>query len=189
MDDTAAQPTASWQAPAAPPPIPPPAAQPAVAWAPPPATPAQQGGVTVWAKVAGVLLVIGGILGGLAGLAVAVFGSAVVEMIDDMGQIPDVEGLDPRALVTGTIVFFGIIILIYSLVYLIGGIGVLRSRNWGRVLGLIAGILSGLIWLGSVTTPDVPGARDSTIGSLIAFAIHAYIVIALIFFWRRPAST
>ena len=72
---------------------------------------------------------------------------------------------------------------------LIAGIGVLRSRDWGRVLGIIVGVLSGLLWLGSVATPDRPGAQDSIIGSLIAFGIHAYIVVALLFFWRTKPST
>ena len=194
MDDTTAQPTSTWQAPAvAPPvapPIAPPAPQPAVSWAPAPAAAASNpGDVTVWAKIAGVVLVIGGILGGLAGIGLAVFGSAVVQMVEDAGAMPDFEGnLDPAAVITGTIVFFGIVIILYSLVYLFGGIGVLRSRNWGRVLGLIVGIISGLLWLGGLSAPDRPGVRDSTIFSLIFFGIHAYIVVALIFLWRRRSA-
>lgn len=198
-DETTAQPTSSWEQPTAPPPtappptapppIQPPAEQPPVAWAPPPpaAAPAA-GGVTGLAKAAGVLLIIGGVLGGLAGLAVAVFGSAVVQMVEDMGAIPNIEGVDPVAFITGFIVFFGILILVYSMLYLIGGIGIVRSRDWGRVLGIIVGIISGLVWLGSVTTPDQPGAQESIVGSLIAFGIHAYILVALIFFWRRKPA-
>ena len=36
--------------------------------------------------VAGILLIIGGILGGLAGLAVAVFGNAIVQSLEDFGR-------------------------------------------------------------------------------------------------------
>jgi hypothetical protein len=202
QSDTTAQPTSSWTQPAptsTPPPIPPPAMptpamaapapQPAVSWAPPPAPVAVAGRRTTLSLAAGILLILGGILGGLAGLAVAVFGNAIVRSLEDLGSLPDVEGMDTAAFMSGFIVFFGIIILIYSLVYLLAGIGVVRSRDWGRVLGLIVGILSGLIWLGSVATPDQPGVRDSIVGSLIAFGIHAYIVVALLFFWRTKPST
>jgi hypothetical protein len=199
--DTTAQPMSASTQPAAtstPPPIPPPAmptpaippSQPAVTWAPAPAPVAAAAGQrTTISLVAGILLIIGGILGGLAGLAVAVFGNAIVQSLEDLGGLPTLEGMDMAAFMSGFIVFFGIIILVYSLVYLFAGIGVLRSRDWGRVLGLIVGILSGLLWLGSVATPDQPGVRDSIVGSLIAFGIHAYIVVALLFFWRTKPST
>ena len=199
---TTAQPTSSWTQPAptfTPPPIAPPAMptpavaaaapQPAVSWAPAPAPVDSAGQRTTLSLVAGILLIIGGILGGLAGLAVAVFGNAVVQSLEDLGGIPEVEGVDMVAFMGGFIVFFGIIILLYSLVYFFAGIGVVRSRDWGRVLGLIVGILSGLLWLASVGTPDRPNVNDSIVGSLIAFGIHAYIVVALLFFWRTKPST
>jgi hypothetical protein len=200
--DTTAQPTSSWTQPAStstPPPIPPPAMptpamaapspQPAVSWAPAPAPVAATGKRTTLSLAAGILLILGGILGGLAGLAVAVFGNAIVRSLEDFGGMPEIEGMNVAEFMTGFIVFFGIIILVYSLVYLFAGIGVVRSRDWGRVLGLIVGTLSGLLWLASVASPDQPNARDSIVGSLIAFGIHAYIVVALLFFWRAKPST
>jgi hypothetical protein len=198
--DTTAQPTSSWTQPAAtstPPPIPPPAiptpamppTQPAVSWAPAPASVAATGKRTTLSLVAGILLILGGILGGLAGLAVAVFGNAIVRSLEELGTMPEVEGMDMEAFMSGFIVFFGIIILVYSLVYLFAGIGVVRSRDWGRVLGLIVGILSGLIWLSGLGGANQPGAADSLVGTLIGFGIHAYIVVALLFFWRTKSST
>ena len=134
-------------------------------------------------------MILGAILFALAGLAVAVLGRAVIESMGDLGQFPGLEGVDAGALASGIMTFVGILILVFALTYLIGGIGILRSRNWGRVIGLIVGILGGLLWLGSVTTPDVDGVRDSIAGSVIMFAIHAYIVVALLFFWKsKPAS-
>jgi hypothetical protein len=165
------------------------APQPAVSWAPPPAPVAVAGKRTTLSLAAGILLILGGILGGLAGLAVAVFGNAIVQSLEDLGTMPDIEGMDAAAFMSGFIVFFGIIILVYSLVYLFAGIGVVRSRDWGRVLGLIVGILSGLIWLSGLGATNQPGAGDSIVGTLIALGIHVYIVVALLFFWRTKPST
>jgi hypothetical protein len=185
-------PLAPLTAPSAPPAeTPPPAApQPAVTWAPPPPPVAPVSGQrTVLALIAGIIMVVGGILFGLAGLAVAVLGRAVIESMGDLGQFPGLEGVDAGALAGGIMTFVGILILLFALAYLIGGIGVIRSRNWGRVLGLVVGILGGLLWLGSVTTPDVDGVNQSIGGSLVMFAVHAYIVVALLFFWRSKPAT
>ena len=200
--DTTAQPTSSWTQPAptsAPPPIAPPAMptpavaaaapQPAVNWAPAPTPVAATGKRTTLSLVAGILLILGGILGGLAGLAVAVFGNAIVQSLEEFGGMPEVEGVDMAAFMSGFIVFFGIIVLAYSLAYLFAGIGVVRSRDWGRVLGLIVGILSGLIWLTGLGGTNQPGGSDSLVGTLIALGIHVYIVVALLFFWRTKPST
>jgi hypothetical protein len=200
--DTTAQPTSTWTQPAAtaaPPPVAPPAMptpavaaaapQPAVSWAPAPAPVAATGKRTPLSLVAGILLILGGILGGLAGLAVAVFGNAIVQSLEDFGTMPEVEGVDMAAFMSGFIVFFGIIVLVYSLAYLFAGIGVVRSRDWGRVLGLIVGILSGLIWLSGLGGTNQPGGSDSLVGTLIALGIHVYIVVALLFFWRTKPST
>jgi len=202
QSDTTAQPTSTWTQPAptaTPPPIAPPAIptpavaasapQPAVNWAPAPTPVAATGKRTPLSLAAGILLILGGILGGLAGLAVAVFGNAIVQSLEDFGGMPEVEGMDMAAFMSGFIVFFGIIILVYSLVYLFAGIGVVRSRDWGRVLGLIVGILSGLIWLSGLGSANQPGAGDSLVGTLIGLGIHVYIVVALLFFWRTKPST
>jgi hypothetical protein len=176
---------------------PPPAApQPAVAWAPPAAAavavPAT-GQRTVLAAIAGVLLLLGGILGGLIGLLVAVVGGTFFGSLGDFMEIPDIEGASGGALIGGVVAFFGIIILIYSLVYLFAGIGVLRNRGWGRVMGLIVGIISGLIWLSGLTSADeiaaASGGQGSLVSTLIGFGIHAYIVVVLLFFWRRKPAT
>jgi len=189
--ETTIQPTSTWEQPAhVPPPIPPPAVpQPAVGWAPPPAlgAAAAAGQRTTFSLVAGILLIIGGILGALAGLAVAVFGSAFINSFESFGPIPELEGMNVENFLGAFVVFLGIIIAAYSVVYLIAGIGVVRSRDWGRVLGLIVGILSGLVWLSGLGGRQAGG--DSIGGSLVALAIHVYIVVALLFFWRTKPSS
>lgn len=173
-----------------PPPVPPPAVQqPAVAWAAPPAAAATTGSRTVLAAIAGILLLLGGILGGIAGLAVAIVGGSFASSLGDIIVMPGLEGGDPGALLGGMVAFVGVLIFIYSLVYFFAGIGVLRNRGWGRVMGLIVGILSGLIWLGAITTPDQPNVQDSIVGSLIALGIHVYIVVVLLLFWRTKPAT
>jgi hypothetical protein len=163
---------------------------PPVAWAPaPPAAIAAAGGRTGLAAAAGVLLIVLGILGGLAGLAVALIGGSFAATLGDLIEVPGLNGADAGAVFGGVIAFVGVLILVYSLVYVFAGVGVLRNRGWGRVMGLVVGILSGLIWLGTVTTPDQPGVQESIVGSLIALGIHVYIVVALLLFWRSKAAT
>ena len=73
--------------------------------------------------------------------------------------------------------------------YLAAGIGVVRSRDWGRVLGIIVGILSGLIWLSGLSGGGRVGVEDTIVGTLIGAGIHIYIVVALLFFWRTKPSS
>jgi hypothetical protein len=162
---------------------------PPVAWGAPPVAVAAKGERTMLAAVAGVGMIILGILGGLGGLAVAVFGSSMVKQFDlnQYGDFGDIN--DPAALISGAVAFVGIVVVVYSLVYLIGGIGVVRSRGWGRVMGLIVGILSGLFWLLSLTGGSSSNGTGNGIGFvLVMLAIHIYIVVALIMFWRRSPA-
>jgi hypothetical protein len=168
--------------------------QPAVTWAAAPAPAvAMTGQRTVLAGIAGVLLLLGGILGGLLGLLVAVVGGSFASTLGDLVEIPDLNGADAGAVFGGVVAFFGILIVVYSLVYLFAGIGVLRNRGWGRVMGLIVGIISGLIWLSGLSSAgeiaSASGGQSSMGGTLVGFALHAYIVVALLFFWRsKPGS-
>lgn len=175
-------------APVAPPPAP--VAPPPAAWAPAPAAVAAGPGQrTVLALIAGIIMVVGGILFGLAGLAVAVIGRAVIDSMGDLGQFPGLDGVDAGALASGIMTFAGILILVFALTYLIGGIGVIRNRGWGRNIGIILGVLGGLLYLGGLASPSTPEVRQGMGGTLFLFAVHAYMVIALLFFWRtKPAQ-
>lgn len=154
---------------------------PAVAWqAAPPAAPVK-GQRTTLAMVAGILLLLLAIGGGLLGLLVVVLGSAFVSSLGDIGNIPGYNG-DPAAIVGGVVAFFGLVIVAYSVAYLLAGIGVLRNSNWARVLGIVVGIISGLIWLSGVSS------SNGAVFSIIMLAIHAYIVVALLFYWRTKVT-
>jgi hypothetical protein len=177
-------------APAPPPIAPPPVMPPPVAWGAPPMATVAKGGRTTLAAIAGVGLIILGVLGGLFGIAIAVFGSSVVGQLD-LGQYGDFGDInDPAAVVSGFIAFIGIVVVVYSLVYLFGGIGIVRSRGWGRVMGLIVGILSGLFWLLSLTGGGSSSGASSGIGFvLVMLGIHVYVVVVLIMFWRNKTAT
>ena len=163
-------------------------AQPAVAWAAPTATVAE-GSRTTLSAVAGVMLLVLGILGALFGLLFfAVAG--MVGSLGGSGAFDEIPGMPPgmETAIGGFVAVIGAIIVIYSILYIIGGVGVLRSRGWGRVLGIVVGIISGLIWLASVFSPST--RAENAGGVIIAFvllAIHLYIVIVLIGYWRNRA--
>lgn len=173
------------------------ASQPVVAWqAAPPQPVAVKGKRTVLAAIAGILLLLGGLGGILLGLLIAVVGGTFVSglgQFTDFGDIPELNGADPAAVLGGVVTFVGIIIAAYSVAYLLAGIGVLRNSSWARVLGIVVGILSGLIWLSGVTNAnqirDTASAGGSIVFAIIMLAIHVYIVAALLFFWRTKPST
>lgn len=165
------------------PPPPPAAAQPAVAWQAPPVA-ATTGGRTALAAAAGVLLLILGVLGGLLGLLVVVVGGNFVASLGDLGYFPELEGRDPTAILGGVVAFFGIIIVIYSAVYILAGIGTLRSRGWGRVTGIVIGVLSGLFWLLSLSSPE----SGSLVVPIVMLGVHAFVVVALLMFWRTKTA-
>ena len=85
--------------------------------------------------------------------------------------------------------FFGVIIVAYSLVYIIGAIGVLRSKGWGRVMGIVVGILSGLFWLAGLSGSgsSSSGGGGSLIFVIVLLALHVYVFVTLAFFWRSKA--
>jgi hypothetical protein len=192
--ETPAEPTPSTPPPAppayTPPTVPPPTApsEPAVAWAPAPAPPARQEQRTTLSLVAGILLVVLGVFGTLIGLLIVTIGRGVIQAFDFRGM-PGTENIqDPNALVSGVIAFFGIFLLVCSTFYIVGGVGVLRSKNWGRVIGIVIGILAGLLWLGSLTSGSAVSGRNDLVFPLVLLAIHAYVAIVLLFFWRNKAT-
>jgi hypothetical protein len=183
-----------------PPPVPPPVmpqpatAQPAVAWAPPPATPGAAGQRTNLSLAAGIILIVLGILGGLLGLLLATVGRGFVESFNGFNDLPGFNGADPGAVVGGIVTFFGIVLLVGGIAYIIGGVGVLRTRGWGRVLGIVVGIIGGLVWLASLGGSGQYGSSGGGGGgggglfAAIFLALHVYVIVALGFFWRVKAG-
>lgn len=174
------------------------AAQPAVAWQAAPAVVAVKGQRTMLAGIAGVLLLLGGILGILVGVLVAVVGGAFISNLGAFTQFPgltdapELNGANAGAIIGGVVAFLGLLVVAYSVAYLLAGIGVLRNSNWARVLGIVVSGLSALIWasgLSSAREIRDGGAAGGGLFVLVALAIHVYIVVALLFFWRTKPST
>jgi hypothetical protein len=167
------------------PPAPPPA-QPAVQWqapAPVAAVPGARRPRTTLSAIGGVALLALGIVGLLVGV-LFLAGAAFVSQIagDFIGEIPDVpDGVTAGGIVGGVFAFFAILVLAYSVAYVLGGIGVLRSAEWGRWLGIVVAVLSGLIWVGGLSS-----ASDGFVFSLVMFLIHLYVFFVLVFRWREP---
>ena len=181
-----------------PPPVPPPAtpqpamAQPAVAWEAPPASAPTKGRRTALSLAAGILLVLLGILGGLIGLLIITVGREFATQFN-FANLPGFEGGDPSEIVGSVVTFVGIVLLVFSTFYIVGGVGVMRSSNWGRVIGIVIGILATLFWLASFAGSGQVGSASGRQGgeafALVLLVIHAYIALALLFFWRTRGSS
>ena len=167
---------------------------PPVGWQAPPVVVATKGERTTLAMAAGILLVLGGIGGILLGLLVAIVGGPVISSVDfsQFKNVPDFNGADPGAVAGGVVGFIGAVIVAYSIAYLLAGIGVLRNANWARVLGIIVGIISGMVWLSVLASANnvqnAAGGASGGLFLLLALAVHVYIVVALLFFWRTKPS-
>jgi hypothetical protein len=124
-----------------------PPAQPAGAWAPPIRPPRRPLPGSLLA--AGVLLLIGagmaGLTGGLMFLTGAMFGQLPTNI--DPGNLTEEEFRASMDLARGLILGLGVGALLVALAHLLAGIGVLRRRGWGRILGLVVAIL-GILFLG-----------------------------------------
>ncbi|HUW17575.1 MAG TPA: hypothetical protein VMW94_10900 [Actinomycetes bacterium] len=164
----------------------PPAVTPAAgAWQVPPPAATVKGKRTALAMVAGILLLIGGVGGGLLGLLVTIGGTFLSSLdLREFNDIPGLNGANAGTLVGATFAIVGIIVIAYSVAYLLAGIGVLRNSNWARVLGIVVGIISGLIWLPAVANAGGGGG----IFAIVVLAVHVYIVVVLLFFWRSKAT-
>jgi hypothetical protein len=139
---------------------------------------------TPLAAIAGAILLVLGLLGGILGLFVIFVGSTFVSTLRGYIQVPDLGGADAGSVIGGFVAFFGVLIAFYSLVYILGGVGVLRTAGWGRTLGLIVGIISGLVWLSGFSNMGEISNGNNGVGTLVMLALHVYVVVVLLFFWK-----
>jgi hypothetical protein len=125
----------------------PPPAQPAGAWAPPVQPPRRPLPGSLLA--AGVLLLIGAGLAGLTGVLMFLTGAMFDQLPAniDTGNLTEEEFRASMDLARGFILGLGVGALLVALAHLLAGIGVLRRRGWGRILGLVVAIL-GILFLG-----------------------------------------
>jgi hypothetical protein len=174
----------SWGAPTGAPPAGAPpigSTQPPVQWAAPAPPSPVRGRRSGMAAAAGIIMLVLGILGGLLGLLVVAGGAFLGQLGNDiLSGVPNVPQGTGGA-VGAFVAVLGIIIVVYSLGYILSGIGVLGTHEWARILGIVLAILSGLIWLGAVVSP---GSSGGELFAVILLLAHAYVIWALGFRWR-----
>jgi hypothetical protein len=165
----------------APPAQPPPSMQPAATWAAPPPVVARPGRSGMAAGASAILIVLGAL--GLALGVLAFAGTAFLsQLTGDLGDIPGLPpGTDAGDIVAGAFAFVGVIVIAYSLAYIIGGIGVWRGTGWGRGIGLTVAILSGLFWLAGLSGGS---DRGGLVFVALMLALHAYVFFVLAFRYR-----
>lgn len=169
------------------PPAAPPPAQPAVQWqapAPMAAVAGARAPRTTLSAAGGVVLLALGIVGLLFGVLGLASAALISQLLRDYtgNEIPDFgNGVTAGGIVGGVVAFFAILVIAYSVAYVLGGIGVLRSAEWGRWLGIVVSVISGLIW-----ATGLNGATDGFGFSLVMFLVHLYVFFVLVFRWREP---
>jgi hypothetical protein len=136
--------------------------------------------ITAAAVILLVLGALGLLIGSIIILGGAVAGDAYRELLANQ---PGLEGYPEIAdAAGGIIVAVGVILFAWSFAYVLAGIGGLRGREWGRVLGIVVAIIGVLFWLLGFTGG---GDRGGLVFVLILFACHAWVLFAYAARWRR----
>lgn len=152
---------------------------------------AQRGPVTGLAKIAGLIILLFGLAWTALGVILTLAGgaakvgsssTALPEFVNGIGDI--VAGL-------------GIVILVVAVIELLGGIGILLSKEWGRIIGMIYSLIFGagsvFIVLGGSRASSVSDSASSNggFGALIfglVFLIgYLYSLVVLGVRWRGRA--
>jgi type IV secretory pathway VirB2 component (pilin) len=135
------------------------------------------------------LAIVNFVLGGLhfcCGLIVAVAFTAFAGVLGYAAQNSE-KAQDPEAakavstfvgMLAGFGAVIGIIIVIVALLYIAAGYGLLKRRQWGRVLTLILGVLSALGGLSGLT--QIRSDAGSALGSAaigIAYCVFAFVIL------------
>lgn len=128
----------------------------------------------------GVITIILGSLTLLCGLCVTIasLGFAGAGMQGMRGQ-----NFLPFQAAAGIMIVISIVILIFGALYLVGGIGVLQRRNWGRIVTLVAAGFSGVFGvlqlIGGIMNMVNPGPIP---GESRALALIINLLVAAVFF-------
>jgi hypothetical protein len=130
----------------------------------PPPSAAPQGPVTRLSKVAGVIVV-------LVGLVLTALGAFLVWVFHD--GFSSGSGIRFIALL-------GVGILVIGPPALLAGIGILRGKDWGRIIGIVYSLLLVVLSLFFPLSIDI---------DVPIFALSAYTLIVLIARWREPVTT
>jgi hypothetical protein len=124
----------------------------------------------IFATLGGVLLLLGG---------------AVVKNLGDQTGVAAFGDL-----VGGVVAVFGIVVLVIGIVQIFGGIGSWRGREWGRVIGLIYGVLGFLFGLAAAAggRSVETGSGNGVVVGLVILLIYGFVTFALGFRWKGRAA-
>jgi hypothetical protein len=112
----------------------------------------------------GIVNLVLGALDILAGIAVMVGGAAILGLSGAAANQEGVTEEQRKAMAAvggmgaGIAVAIGVCIMIFGIPLIIAGIGVLKRRNWGRILTIVLGIIAGLLGVLSLLNHSIAGA-------------------------------
>ena len=116
--------------------------------------------------LAGIFLLVVGLLTlGMGGLLL--LGSALFAGAEGSAELETVVGGNLADAFAGVFAVIGAVALLWGLLEIVGSIGMLAHRGWGRAIGLVAGVLGLLVWGLSFLSALGSGPEA---GSSIAFA-------------------
>jgi hypothetical protein len=142
-------------------------------------TPSRAASPTVAAVLAGLLLVLLGLLWTV--FCGAVLGLGRLESVAPRGfqgpVIPDASA----GLLAPTL----IALLVFGVIEVIVGILVWRGNEAARVVGIVYGVAFALLWVAGVAV-GLPALGDSaTVIAVVMIIVHAYVALSLGFAWKR----
>jgi hypothetical protein len=142
---------------------------------------------TALAAAGAVVLLVLGVLGIIVAVAILTIGRSIIDSFD-FSSLPGMEGVeDPDNVIGSVFSFVGIMLVIFSAFYVIGGVGALRTAGWGRVIGIVIGLLGTLFWLSASAGSGRVADGNPTI-AYVMLAAHAFVLVVLAFFWRTKPS-
>lgn len=142
---------------------------------------------TALAAAGGVVLIVLGVLGIIFAVAVLTIGRSIIDSFD-FSSLPGMEGIeDPENVIGSIFSFVGILLVIFSAFYVIGGVGALRTAGWGRVIGIVIGLLGTLFWLPAIANYGQVADANPVI-AYVMLGAHAFVFVVLAFFWRAKPS-
>jgi len=151
---------------------------------------AARGPVTGLAKIGGLIVLVFGLLWTGIG-ALIVLGGAAAKVGGNNAGIPGLGNA-----VGDFLAGFGIVILVIAVVEILGGIGVLLSKEWGRIIAICYSLIFGLgsvfIVAGGANANNAVGETSGGTGALIVGLVflvgYAYTLVVLMARWRGRAS-
>jgi hypothetical protein len=130
--------------------------------------------------IAGIVLLLFGLLTLLTGVILIVAGTAVGQLGDAFASA-GVPGLESS--VGSIVTVMGVAIAFYGGLEVLGSIGVFARRGWGRAIGIVVsviGVLFGLLTLVAAAATDTADGRDSGLFvALVILVAYAFSLLAL----------